>query len=124
MTAVDRPGSSLTEGASETELKFQLGQSAIESLNRHAALAEPGRRQRLRSIYFDTPEHDLRNKGFSLRLDESELGNWLSYFQICVKIARGVKRLHAAGLAHSDLSYKNVLIDPVTRWCRGFTRRM
>lgn len=22
--------------------------------------------------------------------------------------------MHAAGLAHSDLSYKNVLIDPVT----------
>jgi len=57
----------------------------------------------------------FRNKGFALRLDESELGNWLSYFQICVKIARGVKRLHAAGLAHSDLSYKNVLIDPVSR---------
>jgi serine/threonine protein kinase len=57
----------------------------------------------------------FRNQQFALRLDESELGNWLSYFQICVKIARGVKRLHAAGLAHSDLSYKNVLIDPVSR---------
>ncbi|MBC7389959.1 MAG: kinase [Opitutaceae bacterium] len=57
----------------------------------------------------------FRNKQFSLRLDESELGNWLSYFQITVKIARGVKRLHAAGLAHSDLSYKNVLIDPVSK---------
>ncbi|MET0394570.1 MAG: kinase [Chitinophagaceae bacterium] len=57
----------------------------------------------------------FRNKQFPLRLDESELGNWLSYFQICVNIARGVKRLHAAGLAHSDLSYKNVLIDPVSR---------
>lgn len=49
------------------------------------------------------------------RLDDSELGNWLSYFQVCVNIARGVKRLHAAGLAHSDLSYKNVLIDPVSK---------
>lgn len=57
----------------------------------------------------------FRNKQFSLRLDETELGNWLSYYQICVKIARGVKRLHAAGLAHSDLSYKNVLIDPVSK---------
>jgi len=57
----------------------------------------------------------FRNKQFSLSLDESELGNWLSYFQICVRIARGVKRLHAAGLAHSDLSYKNVLIDPVSK---------
>jgi serine/threonine protein kinase len=48
------------------------------------------------------------------RLDDSELGNWLNYFQVCVNIARGVKRLHAAGLAHSDLSYKNVLIDPTS----------
>ncbi len=46
------------------------------------------------------------------KLDSSELGNWLSYFQVCVNIARGVKRLHSAGLAHSDLSYNNVLIDP------------
>ena len=43
------------------------------------------------------------------------MGTWLSYFQIGVNIARGVKRLHAAGLAHSDLSYKNVLIDPVSK---------
>ncbi len=57
----------------------------------------------------------FRNKQFALRLDDSELGNWLSYFQICVNISRGVKRLHAAGLAHSDLSYKNVLIDPVSK---------
>ena len=57
----------------------------------------------------------FRNKQFALRLDESELGNRLSYFQVCVNIARGVKRLHAAGLAHSDLSYKNVLIDPVSK---------
>lgn len=31
---------------------------------------------------------------------------------MCIQIARAVKRLHAAGLAHSDLSYKNVLVDP------------
>lgn len=63
--------------------------------------------------WFASPK--FRNKQFALRLDESELGNWLSYFQICVNIARGVKRLHAAGLAHSDLSYKNVLVDPVSK---------
>ena len=63
--------------------------------------------------WFASPK--FRNKQFTLRLDESELGNWLSYFQICVNIARGVKRLHAAGLAHSDLSYNNVLVDPVSR---------
>ncbi len=48
------------------------------------------------------------------QLDPNERGNWLSYLRISIKIARSVKRLHAAGLAHSDLSYKNVLIDPVT----------
>ncbi|WP_118975161.1 helix-hairpin-helix domain-containing protein [Taibaiella koreensis] len=63
--------------------------------------------------WFASPK--FRNKQFPLRLDDSELGNWLSYFQICVNISRGVKRLHAAGLAHSDLSYKNVLVDPVTK---------
>jgi len=45
-------------------------------------------------------------------LPEKELGNWLNYFQICIKIARAVRRLHAAGLAHSDLSCNNILIDP------------
>lgn len=47
-------------------------------------------------------------------LDEREKGNWLSYLRICISIARAVRRMHAAGLAHSDLSYKNILIDPVT----------
>ncbi len=46
-------------------------------------------------------------------LDERELGNWMSYLRIGVLMARAVRRLHAAGLAHSDLSYKNVLVDPV-----------
>ena len=45
-------------------------------------------------------------------IDPRELGNWLSYLQMTIKIARAVKRMHSAGLAHSDLSYKNVLIDP------------
>lgn len=45
-------------------------------------------------------------------LDPRERGSWLSYFTACIKISRAVRRLHMAGLAHSDLSYKNVLIDP------------
>lgn len=57
----------------------------------------------------------FRVKDSKAKLDPCELGDWLSYFQVCVNIARGVKRLHAAGLAHSDLSYNNVLIDPVTK---------
>ena len=46
-------------------------------------------------------------------LDPRERGNWLNYLRICIQIARAVRRMHAAGLAHSDLSYKNVLVDPV-----------
>ena len=41
-------------------------------------------------------------------------GNWLTHLHLCIKIARAIRRLHAAGLAHSDLSYNNVLIDPIT----------
>ena len=46
-------------------------------------------------------------------LDSSERGSWNRYFACCIKIARAVRRMHAAGLAHSDLSCNNVLIDPV-----------
>ena len=45
-------------------------------------------------------------------LDPRERGNWLNYLQISLRIARTVRRMHAAGLAHSDLSYKNVLVAP------------
>ncbi|MBA4064899.1 MAG: serine/threonine protein kinase [Isosphaera sp.] len=45
-------------------------------------------------------------------LPEAERGDWRNYFQICILISRAVRRLHQAGLAHSDLSCNNVLIDP------------
>ena len=56
----------------------------------------------------------FRNRQFPLGLDASELGKWLNYFQICVNLSRGVKKLHQMGLSHSDLSYNNVLVDPVS----------
>lgn len=46
-------------------------------------------------------------------LPPEEKGSWLTHLRIALSIARAVRRLHAAGLAHSDLSYKNVLVDPV-----------
>jgi serine/threonine protein kinase len=55
-----------------------------------------------------------RNKSYKLHLDDSELGDWWKYIRICLNVSRAVARMHAAGLAHSDLSYRNVLIDPVT----------
>lgn len=56
----------------------------------------------------------FRNRQFPLSLDQSELGKWLNYFQICVNLSRGVKKMHQMGLSHSDLSYNNVLVDPQT----------
>jgi serine/threonine protein kinase len=56
----------------------------------------------------------FRNKQFPLSLDQSELGKWLNYFQICVNLSRGVKKMHQMGLSHSDLSYNNVLVDPIS----------
>jgi serine/threonine protein kinase len=58
--------------------------------------------------WFASPFHRSRI------IDPSELGDWFKYFLVCIKISRAVRRMHAAGLAHSDLSYKNVLIDPTT----------
>ncbi len=51
---------------------------------------------------------NLRNRF----VDSRELGDWLSHIRMCLLIARAMRRLHIAGLAHSDLSYKNVLVDP------------
>ena len=45
-------------------------------------------------------------------VDPRELGDWLNHLRVCVLLARAVRRMHMAGLAHSDLSYKNVLVDP------------
>ena len=45
-------------------------------------------------------------------VDPRELGHWLNHLEVCLLLARAVRRMHMAGLAHSDLSYKNVLVDP------------
>lgn len=51
---------------------------------------------------------NLRNRF----VDSRELGDWLNHIKACLLLARAVRRMHFAGLAHSDLSYKNVLVDP------------
>lgn len=45
---------------------------------------------------------------------ENQKGTFLDRLHMCLKIARGMRRIHAAGLAHSDLSYNNVLVDPLS----------
>jgi serine/threonine protein kinase len=59
-------------------------------------------------LWFASAHHQQRF------LDERERGNWRNYLSFCIKIARTVRRMHAAGLAHSDLSFRNVLVDPLT----------
>jgi len=50
-------------------------------------------------------------------LPKTERGTWLNTFRICLLLARAIRRLHQAGLAHSDLSNNNVLVDPQTGQC-------
>lgn len=50
-------------------------------------------------------------------LNASELGDFRSILQISILLARSVRRMHQAGLAHSDLSNNNVLIDPKSGRC-------
>lgn len=50
-------------------------------------------------------------------LNKSELGDFRSMIQMSLLLARSIRRLHQAGLAHSDLSNNNVLIDPKSGNC-------
>ncbi len=43
-----------------------------------------------------------------------ERGTLAGYLGALSRVARAVHKMHAAGLAHSDLSERNVLVDPVT----------
>ena len=53
-----------------------------------------------------------KNRALLEKLAAAELGTWINYFKLCIRMARAVMRLHNAGLAHSDLSPNNVLVDP------------
>ncbi len=50
-------------------------------------------------------------------LNSSELGDFRSMLQMSILLARSLRRMHQAGLAHSDLSFNNVLIDPRSGSC-------
>ena len=53
-----------------------------------------------------------KNRALLKKFLPEELGTWIKYFRFCIQMARSVMRLHMAGLAHSDLSPNNVLVDP------------
>ncbi len=52
-------------------------------------------------------------KNYNRYVPKEEKGSLINYLRICLILSRAVHRLHAAGLAHSDLSYKNCLVDPM-----------
>lgn len=58
------------EWALETELKFVVDAQGAERLR--ADLALPGDGERLRSVYFDTPDLDLKADGFVLRVRDKD----------------------------------------------------
>ncbi|MCR5165977.1 MAG: hypothetical protein K6C13_01980 [Oscillospiraceae bacterium] len=69
----------------------------------------------------DLRGRDKKSNWFTSRnrkyLDPRELGNFMLMLKVCISLARSIRRMHAAGLAHSDLSNNNVLIDPKTGSC-------
>lgn len=80
-------------------------------------------------FFFDknsSPNLDLKGKDkksnwFTSRnrkyLNKSELGDFRTMLQMSILLARSIRRMHQAGLAHSDLSSNNVLIDPKSGDC-------
>ncbi len=64
---------------------------------------------------------DKKSNWFTSRnrryLDKSELGNFQMMMKMSILLARSIRRMHQAGLAHSDLSSNNVLIDPKSGRC-------
>ena len=64
--------SSLEEArTSEIELKFEVAAESLAKLKRHPAFARRAGAEQLRSVYFDTADHDLRNAGLTLRVRET-----------------------------------------------------
>ena len=47
-------------------------------------------------------------------INASELGDFRMMLRTAIGLSRSIRRMHQAGLAHSDLSCNNVLIDPKT----------
>jgi len=56
------------KAAPELEIKFQLGDGAVEALQGEAFPLDQAKVSHLHAIYFDTPAHALRDGAFSLRV--------------------------------------------------------
>lgn len=77
----------------ELELKVELDKSDLERLAGETAASDlsigPAATKELRTIYFDTPEHDLHAAGVSLRLRRQD-GGWEQTVKVDQQVARGV----------------------------------
>ena len=73
------------------------------------------------SLTLELAGKDKRSNWFTTRnrrfLQPRELGDFRAMVSMSLSLARSVRRMHQAGLAHSDLSCNNVLIDPQTGSC-------
>lgn len=73
------------------------------------------------SLKIDLNGKDKKSNWFTTKnrkyLSKVELGNFKNMFNICILLSRTIRRMHQAGLAHSDLSNNNVLIDPKNGDC-------
>lgn len=54
------------------------------------------------------------SKKLNKYLKDEERGNFMTMLRLSISLARAIRKLHNIGLAHSDLSSNNVLIDPKT----------
>ncbi len=73
-------------------------------------------------VNLDMAGKDKKSRWFTSRaiskcLADDECGNFQTMLRLSISLARAVRRLHTAGLSHSDLSSNNVLIDPKTGSC-------
>lgn len=75
----------------ETELKFEIAKSALARLRMHPALSDRAENLRLRSVYFDTPDHALREIGLSLRVRNSG-GRFIQTVKACA--SAGIVQRH------------------------------
>lgn len=91
-------------------IKPQLGVMTPAYPSNYFFASGPFKGKEKEGLWFSSPK--LR-----ALLPDAERGDWTNYFRLCILMARAARRLHQAGLAHSDLSNKNVLIDPVKGEC-------
>jgi triphosphatase len=77
----------------ELELKLELSRSGVQRLGGELRIGDlsvgPAATKKLRTVYFDTPKHDLHAAGISLRLRRQN-GGWLQTVKVDQHVAEGV----------------------------------